>query len=196
MSNEVDARGLPCPQPVIAVKKALDSLTDGVVTAIVDNAVAKENVVKFSVANGCGASVEEQDGHYSIRITKGAPIAGVGVQPAAETGRTVYLITQNTLGHGSEELGAILMKAFLFTLLESGPLPQAILFINSGVQLAVEGSPVLDHLKGLSAKGVAISSCGTCLDYFSVKDRLAVGEITNMFAIITAMDRAAKAVTL
>jgi selenium metabolism protein YedF len=195
MSNEIDARGLACPQPVIAVKKALDGLASGVVTAIVDNAVAKENVVKFAVAKNCGVSIEEQNGHYYIRITKGGPAAGASEAPA-DAGQTVYLITKDTLGHGSPELGAILMKAFLFTLLESGTLPKAIMFINAGVQLAVAGSPVLDHLKGLSAKGVTILSCGTCLDYFGVKDGLAVGEITNMYTIIAEVDQAAKAVTL
>ena len=109
MSTEVDARGMDCPQPVIATKRALDSLTDGVMTTIVDNAVAKENVVKFAVANQCGVSVEEKNGHYYIRITKDASVVRPVDEPApAAPGRVVYLITNNTLGHGSEELGHLL----------------------------------------------------------------------------------------
>ncbi|MDR3561001.1 MAG: sulfurtransferase-like selenium metabolism protein YedF [Negativicutes bacterium] len=197
MSTEVDARGMDCPQPVIATKRALDSLTDGVMTTIVDNAVAKENVVKFAVANQCGVSVEEKNGHYYIRITKDASVVRPVDEPApAAPGRVVYLITNNTLGHGSEELGAILIKAFFVSLLECQPLPRALLFLNAGVQLTTEGSPVLSHLKLLADQGVEILSCGTCLDYFSLKERLAIGGVTNMYNIVALMSKAGQAITL
>jgi selenium metabolism protein YedF len=187
---------MACPQPLIATKKALDAVDDGVVTTLVDNLAAKENIVKFAVANGCGVSVEEQGGHYHIRITKGAPAADAPSRPAsAPAGETVYLITRETLGHGSDELGAILMKSFLYTVRESQPLPRAVLFINSGVKLAVEGSPVLDHLAALEAGGVNVLSCGTCLDYFALKDKLAVGGVTNMYTILERL-AAGKAITL
>jgi selenium metabolism protein YedF len=196
MSTDIDARGLSCPQPVIATKKALDAIADGIVTTLVDNLAAKENVVKFAVANGCGVSVEEQGGHYRIRITKGAPVAAGQSGPAsAPAGETVYLITRETLGHGSDELGAILMKSFFYTVRESKPLPRAVLFINSGVKLTVAGSPVLDHLTALAAAGVNVLSCGTCLDYFALKDTLAVGGVTNMYTILEQL-AAGKAVTL
>jgi len=195
MSNEIDARGLACPQPVIATKKALENLTGGVVTTIVDNTAAKENVIKFAVASGCGASVEEKQGHYYIKITKG-PAGAKQVEGQAATGQTVYLITKDTLGHGSEELGAVLMKAFLYTLLETEPLPRTLLFINSGVRLATEESPLLGHLQTLAGRGVNILSCGTCLDYFALKERLAVGEVTNMYSIVAELGAAAKAITL
>jgi selenium metabolism protein YedF len=200
MSTDIDARGLPCPQPVIATKKALDAIVDGVVTTIVDNPAAKENVVKFAAANGCGVSVEEQGGHYRIRITKGTPVAAGHGAPASgpaarPAGDTVYLITKDTLGHGSDDLGAILMKSFFYTVRESQPPPRAILFINGGVRLAVDGSPVLDHLAALAAAGVTVLSCGTCLDYFGLKDQLAVGGVTNMYSILDQL-AAGKAVTL
>ncbi|MDR7868778.1 MAG: sulfurtransferase-like selenium metabolism protein YedF [Sporomusaceae bacterium] len=200
MSTEIDARGLACPQPLIATKKALDVIADGVVITLVDNAAAKENVVKFAAANGCGVSVEEQGGNYRICITKGAPVAAghsgpAGGQAERPAGNTVYLITKDTLGHGSDELGAILTKSFFYTVRESQPLPNAILFINGGVRLAVAGSPVLDHLAALAAAGVTVLSCGTCLDYFGLKDRLAVGGVTNMYSILDQL-AAGKAVTL
>ncbi len=195
MSNEVDARGLTCPQPVIATKKALDAIGEGVITAIVDNAAARENVAKFAAANGCGVSVEEQDGVYRIRITKGAPLAGGDDKPAGKTGDAVYLITRDTLGHGSDELGAILMKSFLYTLGEVEPLPRAILLINSGVKLAVEGSPVVQYLASFAENGVKVLSCGTCLDYFRLKDSLATGGVTNMYTILSELN-AGKAITL
>ncbi|WP_040683342.1 sulfurtransferase-like selenium metabolism protein YedF [Thermosinus carboxydivorans] len=189
MSISVDARGLACPQPVIATKKALDSIEQGIVTTIVDNAVAKENVIKFATANGYGVRVEEKDGHYYLAITKGqgTQAAGPASSPspaAAAAGGPVYLLTNAALGHGSSELGDVLMKSFLFTLTEKEPLPRAVLLINSAVRLAVEGSPVLDHLRTLAAKGVTVRACGTCLDYFGLKEKLAVGEVTNMYTIV------------
>lgn len=196
MSNEIDARGLTCPQPVIATKKALDTMTAGVVTTIVDNGAAKENVVKLAVASQCGVSVEEKQGHYYIRITKGpASAAKAAEQSQTTTGATVYLITKDTLGHGSEELGAVLMKSFLYTLTETQPLPRTLMFINSGVRLTTAESPLLIHLQTLAGGGVQILSCGTCLDYLGLKERLAVGEVTNMYTIVSELS-AGKAVTL
>lgn len=202
MSTEIDARGLACPQPVIATKKALDAIVAGVVTTIVDNPAAKENVMKFAAANGCGVSVEQAGGHYRIRITKDAPggadaAPGGAEAPAAgrPAGDTVYLITRDTFGQGSADLGAILMKSFLYTVLESEPLPGALLFVNGGVRLTVAGSPVLDHLAALDARGVKVLSCGTCLDFFGLKDKLAVGGVTNMYTIVAEL-AAGKAVTI
>lgn len=197
MSIDVDARGLRCPQPVIATKKALDSIDEGIVTTIVDNMTAKENVIKFASANNCGVSVTEKDNHFYIRITKGKAQAQERVEPiAAQEGKLVYLISQDTLGHGNTELGAMLMKSFMYTLLEREPRPQTIMFINSGVKLTVLGSPVLEHLQQMAERGVQILSCGTCLDFYHLKDKLAVGGITNMFTIVDELSSAAKAVTL
>jgi selenium metabolism protein YedF len=193
MSAEVDARGLACPQPVIQTKKALDSIESGVVTVVVDNAVAKENVTKLAKANHCGISVEEQDGCFYLRLTKDG--TRQEVVPAA-VGKVVYLITKNTLGHGSDELGTVLMKSFFFTLQSGDVLPAAVMFINSGIQLATKDSPVLEHLQTLSGRGVKIMSCGTCLDYYERKDQLAVGEISNMYAILEQLNLAQKAITL
>ena len=194
MSVNVDARGLACPQPVIATKRALDSLDAGTVTTIVDNAVAKENVMKFARASHCDVSVSENGGLYTLVITKGdggldAPAA------AAKAGSQVFLITRDTLGHGSEELGAVLMKSFFFTMTELEPLPRAVLFLNGGVRLTLQGSPVLEHIRNLEGRGVEIISCGTCLDYFNLKDSLAAGAIGNMYTIMELLT-ADRAITL
>lgn len=198
MSIDVDARGLNCPQPVIATKKALDSIAEGIVTTIVDNSVAKENVVKFAAANNCGVSVTQQADHFYIKITKGnaAPLEKTSEMLQPTGGKLVYLISQDTLGHGSAELGGVLMKSFMYTLLEREPRPGVIMFINAGVKLTVEGSPVLEHLKQLSSHGSQILSCGTCLDFYNLKDKLAVGTVTNMFTIVDELSSASRAVTL
>ncbi|MBP2645677.1 MAG: selenium metabolism protein YedF [Firmicutes bacterium] len=195
MSIKIDARGLACPQPVIAVKKALEKITDGVITIQVDNFAAKENVLKFAAANQCAADFQKQGGIYSITIHKGQ---GIEKDQTTETAteNTVFLITNNTLGHGSEELGAVLIKSFFYALLEKEPLPRLLLFMNSGVYLTSENSPVGEHLQELEQRGVQIFSCGTCLDYFELKDKLVIGGITNMYTIVEEMSAANKVITL
>ena len=195
MFTSVDARGWVCPRPVIATKKALEEMVDGMVSIVVDNLAAKENVVKFATVKQCEVKVEEKDNLYSITITKGQGTDENLAHKKVQSD-TVYLITQQTLGHGNNELGTILIKSFFYALLEKEPLPRAIMFINGGVFLTTEDSPVLEHLAALSTKGVQIQSCGLCLDFYDLKDKLVVGEITNMYSIIEELSSAAKAITL
>ena len=197
MSINIDGRGLACPGPVIAVKKALEGLSNGVVTIFLDNSIAKENVSKFATAHGCRVSIAEEDGGFLLTISKGEVVSEVPVTSEQKvTGDTVYVFSQDTLGHGNRELGAVLTKGFMYTLIETMPRPKTLVFMNSGVLLTIEGSPVLDHLAKLAQEGVNILSCGTCLDYFEVKDKLAIGEITNMYTIVEVMTAAAKVITL
>lgn len=197
MSTNIDARGLACPGPVIAIKKALDAMSTGVVTILLDNKIAKENVTKFATAHGCGVSIAEQEGDFLLTICKGEVLPKVAVTPEQmTTSDTVYMFTQDTLGHGNRELGAVLMKGFMYTLLETVPRPKTLLFMNSGVLLTIEGSPVMEHLVKLAKGGVEILSCGTCLDYFEVKDKLATGGITNMYTIVEIMTASTKVITL
>ena len=135
MNKQIDCRGLACPLPVIETKKALAGLTGDYLTVIVDNQTAKENVVKFAASQQCGVSVEAQAEVFTIRITKSTDAQHTSAQAAG----TVWLITQDTLGHGNKELGAVLMKSFFFTLTEQ-PLPLKVLFLNSGVLLTVDDS--------------------------------------------------------
>jgi len=195
MANYVDARGLACPQPVIATKKALDSIDDGRVTVIVDNAIAKENVLKLAASSHCEVRVEEKNGLFTLHIVKGSDSNQAEPLIAVESSATVYLITKNTLGHGNDELGGVLIKSLLFTLVEKQPYPKTVMFINSGVLLTTQGSPVLEHLQKLEQAGVQLLSCGTCLEYYQLKDKLAVGGVTNMYTILDEMS-ANKAITL
>jgi len=92
----------------------------------------------------------------------------------------LLVIESAGLGDGEPDLGEKLMKAFLNVLLESGELPARIIFMNSGVFLSTEGSPVLETLNRYRDQGTEILSCGTCLDYYGRKERLRVGAPTNM----------------
>lgn len=99
----------------------------------------------------------------------------------------VVLITADTIGKGDEELARILMRSFLKCLKEASPLPSAIHFLNRGVFLTTEGSDLLDDLRELAGQGVALYSCGTCLDYYKLRDKLVAGEVGNMAATVQAL---------
>lgn len=184
MPITVDARGQACPQPVILTRRALAQA--GEVTVIVDNLTARENVAGMARSRGCSVRVEEQaDGIYLHISSRGEPGGAPDLAapvPEAE-GARVVLIAADTMGRGPEELGRILVRSFLHTLTEVEPCPQVLIFLNSGVRLVTEGSPVLDDLRVLAGRGVRVLACGTCLDYLGLKDRVAVGTVSNMYTI-------------
>ena len=194
-SKIVDARGMACPMPVINTKKVLEAIEEGSVTTFVDNEAAKDNVIALANSMGCGVDVQHEGNEYRIQITKKGTNINLGEQ-TADTDNTTIFISSSEMGRGSSELGDILMKSFMFTLVESEKAPQTILFVNGGVYLTCENSPVLDHLVNLQNRGVEILSCGTCLDYFKLKEKLAVGQITNMYTIYEKMNTADKVISL
>lgn len=198
--KHVDARGLACPQPVLYTKQALDAMETGIVVAIVDNEAAKENILKLAKRFSCQVNVTQQANDYYIEIQKGSTtytgtaLGGtIAVDPAYDT---MILITSEVMGRGADELGALLMKSYLYTLVASDQLPSAVILLNGGVKLAVEGSAVLEHLHVLSSKGVDILACGTCLDYYHLKDKLMVGSVTNMYSILEWMNASGKVITI
>ena len=99
----------------------------------------------------------------------------------------VFLIQSEGLGKGDERLGLMLMANFLRLLGESPDKPAALVFWNTGVKLACEGSPVLVHLKKLEEQGVEVLACTTCLEYFDLMDKLKVGKPTTMLKSIQSM---------
>ena len=146
--------------------------------------------------------VKEKGGNFHITIKKGnSPEKGKvegEVSRAGEQGskkQIVFLIASDQVGRGNEELGRTLMRSFLHTLTETSPKPETVIFMNSGVKLAVEGSPVLESLDKLGRAGVNLLVCGTCLNYFEVKDMLKVGKVSNMYEIVDQMMGAGKVIT-
>lgn len=194
---EVDARGQACPKPVIMTKKELDNIEEGVVVTIVDNEVAKNNVSKLAKSLGYEYKVEDKgENEYVITIVKGEGEVKEENTPTVQRGNKVVVFSSRTMGKGSEELGEILIKSFIYTLTESTPYPSTMIFYNGGVYLTCEGSPVLEDLKKLEKEGVEIISCGTCLDYYNLKDKLQVGEISNMYTIYDKMRNAANIINI
>lgn len=197
MNKEVDARGQACPRPVIMTKKALDEIVEGIVTTIVDNEVAKENVSKLAKSSGYEYSVDKKsDKEYYIHITKGEVSEEANVCIPDTFKDMTVAFSSNTMGNGSEELGKILMKSFIYTLTEATPFPSTLVFYNAGVYLTCEGSEVLEDLKKLEEEGVEIISCGTCLDFFKIKDTLKVGSISNMYTILEKLKNPTSTITI
>lgn len=185
MTKIIDCKGLKCPQPVINTKKFFDSIEEGQATTIVDNEVAKNNILKLSEKNGFKSEVEEKDSLYYITMIKEHCIDCES--NLSNTDKLVMVISKNVLGSGDDKLGSALMKSYLYALSESDKLPSHLLFLNGGVKLTVEGSECLESIESLKNKGVTILSCGTCLDFYGIKDKLKIGEITNMYTIVEEM---------
>jgi len=184
----IDCRGLACPQPVMTAKKALDQLKGGELIVIVDNTFSSNNVERLAQSQGCSVEVESRGEDFYLRIRKGKT-SDTGESPGIEkeVEKIVVYINSNLLGVGDEALGLILMRSFLKTLLDLQTKPLRLILINSGVRLATEGSEVLEALKKLSGEGVEILACGTCLDFYGLKEKLRVGEVSNMYDIAQSL---------
>ncbi len=197
MTRIVDARGLPCPQPVLLTRDALRE--SDTVTTIVDSDTARHNVTRMAERAGYIVRAEVQEDGTYLHITRGAVSAAEAPAPAPTPsgGPLVLVIPSEFMGRGEhDELGQILMRGFLHTLNECSPLPDVVIFFNSGVKLVVEGSPVLEDLRTLEQQGVQILACGTCLGYYGLKEKIAVGEVSNMLTIAETMLRAGRVVSL
>ncbi|HEX3011263.1 MAG TPA: sulfurtransferase-like selenium metabolism protein YedF [Syntrophomonadaceae bacterium] len=193
MGKIIDARGLTCPQPVILTKRAMDQGESDDLTTIVDNNAALENVSKLGKSQGYDVNVEEQDQTYYIRMNK----TGCETIPQQNFGTdTAILVTSQFFGQGNDELGQVLMKSFLYSLNEMKDKIKHIIFMNSGIFLTCEGSPVLEYLQGLESDGVEVLSCGTCLDFYGMKEKLAAGKVTNMYTSMDILTTASKSITL
>lgn len=193
----VNAMGDQCPIPVIKTRKAMQALTGpDTLEILVDNEIAVQNVTKTATAQG-GQVSAEQLGQNEYKITvrmPGAPKDAASVPECCTPdlrGSTIVVVSSDRMGSGNDELGKVLMKGFLFAVTQLDVLPEKILFYNGGATLTTEGSDSLEDLKSLEAQGVEILTCGTCLDYYQLKDKLAVGSVTNMYSIVEAMARAA-----
>ncbi len=192
----IDCRGQACPAPVIATKKALETSPDGV-CVLVDDGPPRENVTRFARTRGLTITETANASGWSLQITGSVSLPTSPVAPAQPVdGERLLLITSDRLGEGADELGRLLMRNFLHTLLETAQRPDRILFLNSGVLLTVQGAETLEALTALAAAGIDLASCGVCLDFYQQKDQLAVGRVTNMFSTAEQLLSAALVIRL
>lgn len=198
MQTTVDARGLGCPIPLIKTKKALEKMEKGNVLTIVDNEVAKENITKLVKSMHYDYQVVEENGEYYIDINKCMDVKDmdIPVEEPSSMYDTVIVVGSDKLGEGDSDLGDILIKGYFYALSEMDTYPKSIIFLNSGVRLTAEDSKVLKDLRVMESKGVDILSCGTCLDFYELKDKLSVGGISNMYTIVELMSNCRKVIKL
>ena len=250
----IDAKGKPCPQPVILAMRALGGLKEGDTLQVqVDNEAAVENLKRMAQKNGAAVQVKADGANWTVEIVPAdsesaadggtgsadaveggagsadAADGGAGSADAAQSGQSagkqagqaalaqagqsaeeqarqicaipargpvVVAVGSAEMGNGDPRLGRILMKSFLYSLTQLDELPQTVLFFNGGVRMTTEGSESIEDLKALESQGVEILSCGTCLDFYGLKDKLLVGGITNMYVIAQTMAGAGNVVKI
>lgn len=193
MIIKINAKGLACPQPVVLTKNALDDIEEGIIEVTVDNEPASENVARLARNSRCNVEITKEGKNYIVRIKKKKE------SQKEEQGKkktTSVFVSSDTMGKGDDKLGKILIRAFFPTLFEIKPQPNKIIFMNSGVKLTVEGSEVIDSLRMIEEEGMEILVCGTCLDFFNLKDKIKVGHISNMFEIVDSLLNSDKILTL
>lgn len=206
----IDARGLACPLPVVNAKKAVGELAGGgVLTVLADNEIAMQNLLKFAAQKGLEATGKKKaDKEFEVVISvpqaqdfepassskmeDGAPVQEANAACCLDSRRkgVVVAFGSNEMGNGEEALGRALVKAFIFALTKQDMLPETILCYNSGAFLTCAGSESLEDFRTLEAEGVQIMTCGTCLDFYGLKEKLEVGTVTNMYDIVETLERA------
>ncbi len=197
----VNAMGDACPIPVIKTKKAMQGVTGAeTIEVLVDNEIAVQNVTKMAQSSG-GAVTSEKLGEKEFKVT--IRLNGAVQEQTEETPvncvpdsrrNTVVVISADHMGEGKDDLGKVLLKGFIYALTQLDELPKAILFYNGGAKITTEGSDSLEDLKTLESQGVEIMTCGTCLDYYGLKEKLQVGTVTNMYSIVETMNGADKVI--
>lgn len=198
----VNAVGEQCPIPVVKATHALRAMTEpGTLEVRVDNEIAVQNLTRMAAGNHLPVQAEKiGEREFAVRMEVADPKGEAPMEDTAPTcipdarGDLLVAVETETMGRGSDELGRTLMKGFLFAVGQLPQLPKTILFYNGGAHLTVEGSPVLKDLKKLEAQGVEILTCGTCLNFYGLTDRLAVGGVTNMYDIVERLASAGKVI--
>lgn len=197
----VNAVGEPCPIPVVKATKALGEMKEaGILEVHVDNEIAVQNVTRLAAGKGFMVSSEKKNDKLFVITMEVNTLPAAGV-PEPEIacvpdmrGDTVVAVDSAAMGRGDDELGKTLMKGFIYALSQLEELPGTVLFYNGGATIPVEGSVSVEDLKSMEAQGVEILTCGTCLNFYGLTDKLAVGQVTNMYTIVEKLSGAAKVI--
>ena len=183
---------------MINAKKAIEAFReDGVLVVLVDNETAVQNLTRLGEHNGFAVTAAKT-GEKAFAVTMRVKVsAGAAAVPAEAMqcavpakGGTVVVLSSNQMGGGDEKLGQKLMKAFIFALSKQDVLPEKVICYNSGAYLTTEDPDTIRDLKSLEEAGTVVMTCGTCLDFYGLKDRLQVGVVSNMYDIVEAQMQA------
>ena len=193
----LDATGLACPKPVIMAKKELDNNVQGL-EIIVDGQTQIDNLARLGDSVGRAITSEPFEDRFLVKFANGDTKTSdaCGAFGAVNDSYAVFF-NKESLGAGSDELGQNLAKMAIFTLSESDKAPDYVLFMNGGVKLTTGIVPqIVDDLNTLIERGTKVLVCGTCLNYYGIKDDLKVGTVSNMYDILGAMQEVGKVITL
>jgi len=194
----LDARGEACPLPVVHAAKALGQMTGGVLAVLVDNEIAVQNLERMASGKGLRCTAQKAENGFEVDIEAGpAGTAAAQEAPACAPDRRgdfVVAVDTDKMGRGDEKLGALLMKSFLFAVTQLPHLPAKMIFYNGGAKLTTKGSASLEDLRTLEAQGVDILTCGTCLNFYGLTEKLSVGRVSNMYEIAETLAAAEKIV--
>ena len=195
MERTIDCMGMACPLPVINAKKAIEAFTgDGTLRVLVDNETAVQNLIRLGEHNGFAVTYA-QEGEKAFTVTmqvkagavKSAQIPAEAISCAAPAkGGRVVVLSADTMGGGDEKLGRKLMKAFVFALTSQDEIPDKVICYNRGAFLTTQDPDTVKDLKKLADAGTTVMTCGTCLDYYGLKEELKVGIVSNMYDIVEA----------
>ena len=198
----VNAIGEQCPIPVVKATRALREMTEpGTLEIQVDNEIAVQNLTRMAAGHHLTAKAEKRgEGKFVVTMEVTDPVGETAAEEPEmscvpdQRGDLVVAVDTDAMGRGSDELGRTLMKGFLFAVSQLPTLPRTILFYNGGAKLTVEGSDSLEDLKKMEAQGVEILTCGTCLNFYGLTEKLAVGSATNMYSIVETLAGAGKVI--
>jgi selenium metabolism protein YedF len=173
--NIIDAKGQPCPKPVLIAEEVLAKISEGIIEILVDNEASVGNLTRFATKNGFYTENVKEDNYWRVKIVKGYPCEVPMEEEKKEPEKDILLIIGSDVMGKEEELGKVLMKAFFETIKVTKEIPHTIFFLNAGVKLTTVNEEIIPILKGLEAMGVEIFSCGTCLKHYNLESELKVG---------------------
>lgn len=193
--KQIDCRNLQCPQPVIKVRKAMLAEPQSPLEVFLVDSVAQQNVKRLAETSGYQIDEEQTADFLRMTLTPRQPVTQNNLLPDSRK-KTIMFCASDKMGDGDPELGRLLLKNFLVTLLETTETPEAIYLVNSAVKLVCTGAETVEVLGKLACRGIDIASCGLCLDFYKIKEQLQIGRITNMLEIAEAQLGAGRIIRL
>lgn len=169
----IDARGLTCPKPIILAEEALNKMEEGTLLLIVDNEGSKENLKRYAERFGYYYETERDGEDWKVKIVKGYTCQIINPEKKLKK-KLLLIVTSDIIGK-DERLGRILMKAFFETLLATSQLPDMMFLMNKAVNFSTIDEEFLEILKAIENKGTEIFTCGTCLKFFDLENKLQIG---------------------
>lgn len=206
----IDTRDELCPKPIIMVKKAIkESSGETTLKIKTNNRTSLENLLRFLKDNNYLSDVVNYNDYWEITAIQNTESSSINDSidiskycntstpvDTPQNNTSVLVVKSKFMGQGDDDLGEVLIKGYFNALSESENPPGKIIFYNSGVFLSVADSPVIKSLIKLKEKNIDLLICGTCVDYYQLKEKINIGEISNMFTICEILNNTNKIIYL